>query len=479
MNAAGVKNVLVEILASDKLYSFQHWYPTVALANVASDDPSWIWQQIQFDPWLAMAVYADVEQKDAMVASCIETRKDGVLSKPRRVMPASEKRQDKKVAEFIEETLNDAPFFDQFLYEALDAVPKGVSIGEIIFQSSFDRIIISGVKFYPQHLFNFGAGELAAYSTATSMYPQTGPLRLKNGVLLDGMPFGEVLPENKFFVFSYRPQYGNRWGVPLLRKVYWPSWIKRTSVRQWLKYLEKGTGVVVARYPAGASADEKRKAIDAATALVEETAVAVPDKVTLDVHEAVRNVGSSHKDIVDDFCNSEIARAILGQTLTSRGSDGGGSRALGEVHDAVRGEKIEADAKALMAAVNQQLVQPLVTLNFGPGVKPPTWVIEYDPQADLTETANRMKVLWEQGLPVPARFYYETFQIPEPSEGEPILVKAAQPAAPSADKPQKEADFAEKKTLRDGLNNTSSALSNSKKERFGRLRPSSIVFSSE
>ena len=101
-----------------------------------------------------------------------------------------------------------------------------------------------------------------------------------------------------------------------MRKVYWQSWIKRNSIKQWLRYQEKGSGVVVARYNDGAAADEMQKANDAATAVQEESAVAIPKKFILEVHEMVRNIGSSHKELVDDFCNSEITKAIPSGTLT-------------------------------------------------------------------------------------------------------------------------------------------------------------------
>lgn len=484
--------ILGEMLESNKLLSYQGW----SLANLTiPDDPTYVWQQIQYNPWIAMAVFQDMELKDAMVSSCLDTRKDGVLSKPRVVLPASDKRQDKKIAEFIEETLHDyfdgsllidssVRFgFEQFLWEALDAVPKGVSIGETEFAEGSDRIYIKNIHFKPQHLFSFGDTALAAYSTSSMMYPQSGPLRLRQGILVDGLPEDGLLPEWKFFTFSYRPRYSNRWGSPLLLKVFWQSWIKRAGVKNWLKYAEKGSGSVVTRYPGGASTAEQEKALEAAQAINDEPAVAIPERFTLEVHEMVRNIGSAHKELVDDFSNSEIARAILGQTLTSKGSDGGGSRALGEIHQTVRGEKIEADAKALMTMVNLRLVFPLVLWNFGPNVRPPIWTIQYDPQQDLTELANRLKTLWQINTPIRKSFVFEAFQLPAVEDDDDDVLQS--PSAKSTqdnlqdNQPQDDtANFAEGKKKVSTQNNSEQKL-NSKKVRFQRLRPSMIRFSDE
>lgn len=439
--------IFTEILTSDRIRSFMDFVYNVP---GVPDDPSWIWQQIRWNPYLAMAVYEDIEEKDAMVGSALDTRKDGVLSRSRRVLHADDTVEAKQLAAFIEETLEnyidvqagERFGFDQVLFEALDAVGKGVSIGEIIYGEAADRIFIRAVRFKPQHLFAFGEVGKSPYSTSTYMYPQTGPLRLRPGVSVDGIDPDMPLPENKFLVHTYRPRYSNRWGTPLDRKVFWPSWFKRASVKQWLRFLEKGPGSVVARYRDGASTDEQNKALEAAQAINEEPAVALPAKFLVEVMQHVRQaMGSAYREMVDDFCNNEIARVILGQTLTSRGSEGGGSRALGEVHQQVRQEKIEVDAKSLMMCVNTQIVWPLVLLNFGPVRRPPVWVIDYDAQRDLETTANWLRKLWEMRVPISRKFVYKTFQLPAPTPGDELPLSDAGDAASAA--------FAEKKSPAD------------------------------
>lgn len=480
-------DIFREVLASDHIGAWTG-YGLGLWPGALPDDPSWCWEQLLTNPHIAQAIFDEVFEKDSMVSSCLDTRRDGVLSKPRVVLATGDQAQDKKLAEWVDETLDEyfdtastdgsGYFgFDNFLCEALEAVGRGVSIGEILWQDSSDRIAIKDVRFKPPTLFGFGDDGLAAYTLASYIYPQTGPLRLRQGVML-GSADGK-LPQNKFFVHTYRPRYSNRWGSPLLRRVYWPSWFKRNSVRQWLKYLEKGTGTVVTRYNDSAATDEQDKALEAARAVQEESVAALPKKFLLEVMEHVRTIGSSHKEMVDDFCNNEIARAILGQTLTSRGSEGGGSRALGEVHNEVRQEKVEADAKSLMLAVNTQLIWPLTFLNFGPTVrKPPVWTIQCDPQADLTVLADWLTKLYNIRFPLSKHFIYNAFQVPEPeNEEDELVLEAADKPSPKAgqtdDNADQKADFAEKKTLPSGNR------SNSKTERFTRLRPSMMKFSGE
>jgi phage gp29-like protein len=477
-----------EILSSDRIGSYTAYAFGLPPGAALPDSPSWLWEQLRFNPWMAQAIYDDIEEKDDMVASCLDARKENVLSKSRHVRPASDKRRDGKIAEFIEDTLEgyinpgtgERFGLDNVLWEALDFIGRGVAIGENIFGEANDRIYIQDVKFKPPHLFTFGEGMLAPYSTGIYPYPQTGPLRLRPGMMIENWEFERPLPEKKFFVHSFRPRYGNRWGSPLLRKVFWLSWFKRANVKNWLRYGEKGAGTVASRYNDGAGAAEQQNALDAARAIFEESVVALPKKFQIEVLESVRtSMGSSFKEFADEFCNNGIARVIRGQTLTSRGSEGGGgSRALGQVHQQVEAVKTEVDAKNLMMAVNTKLVWPLTLLNFGPVERPPVWVINYEQGANLEKLSAMLLRLWQMRLPIPRSFVYNTFQIAEPDEGEEVLPPppsdAALPPPDDAGEVDKEAGgFAEKKS-RPGASSSRKQPTQPglNRARFERLRPS-------
>jgi phage gp29-like protein len=265
----------------------------------------------------------------------------------------------------------------------------------------------------------------------------------------------------------------------LLRRVFWLSWFKRAGVKQWLRYLERGPGTVLTRYPDGASADEKRKALEAAQALAEEMAAAIPKKFETEVLENTRHaMGSSHRELVDDYCNNGIARVILGQTLTSRGSEGGGSRALGEVHERVAGRKTETDSKSLMLAVNTRLVWPLVILNHGVVERPPIWTIQYEPGADMKLMSEVLYRLWQMNVPLAVKPFYQTFQIQEPADGDDVLAPSQGADAGEAIDEEDETSFAEQSgELKKKSANKRSKLPTLNRERFVKLRPSTTRYS--
>ncbi len=282
------------------------------------------------------------------------------------------------------------------------------------------------VHFRPQSLFSFSEqpfGNFAGYA-----YPQDGPLRLRPG-LEYASTHADFDPEksleeqfpNKWLVHTPRPYQGNRWGDAVDREVFWPGWIKRGGIKGWLRFADKGTGTVVSRYDQGPA--DAALSLQAAQAIAEEQAVALAKRFEVEVLEHSRaNMGSTFKELVDDFCNSEISTRILGQTLTTRGGDrGSGSKALGQVHERVGQTKKSTDAKALMLTVNIQLVWPEVLYNFGPNVPPPMWAIKHSPGADLKLMSDVLRDGWEMGVPTSKKFFYETTQTAAPVDEEDTL----------------------------------------------------------
>jgi phage gp29-like protein len=399
---------------------------TNPIAFSGADNPSAAWRQMLADSPAAFPLYRDLEEKDGQISSALETRKDGVLRRERKVVAVSSSSQDQRHAAFAREVLAAIPNFENILCELLDAIGYGVAIAEILWEQAGARVFIRDIKPRPQELFSFGGpGQ-----------PQTGSLRFAQGAARRSLPaqvgLGEGgLPEHKFLVYSFRPRHGNRRGRPMLRRVFWPSWFKRQDLKFWLKFIEKGSGSVVVRYPQGATDQDKQRALEAAEAINEETAVAIPENFQI-VSELLDAARGGSTDVflalADQLCNNEIARVILGQTLTQRaGEDGHGSRALGEVHQQVRFEKVAADARDLMAVINDQLLRRLFLFNFGPEVKPPRWSIQLDPPADLSRRIEIDQRLAQLGVPLPLSYVQRTYSIPAPAPDEAIL-----PATPAS-----------------------------------------------
>ena len=389
---------------------------TNLVAFSGADNPSTAWRQMLTDSPSAYPLYRDLEEKDGQISSALETRKDGVLRRERKIIAVSSSAEDERRAAFARQVLAAIPNFENILCELLDAVGYGFTVAEILWEQAGREVVIRDIKPRPQELFSFGG--LAQ--------PQTGGLRFSSVSRLTNNE-SRSLPEHKFLTYSFRPRHGNRKGRPMLRRVFWPSWFKRQDMKFWLKFIEKGTGSVVVRYPQGATDQDKQRALEAAEAINDETAVAIPENFQI-VSELLDSARAGSTDVflslADTLCNNEIARVILGQTLTQRGSEGGGSRALGEVHQEVRFEKIASDARDLMSVINDQLLRWLFLFNFGPGVQPPKWHISLDPPADLAARIEIDERLARLGVPLPVSYFQRTYSLPAPQPGETIIASS-------------------------------------------------------
>jgi len=395
------------------------------IAFSGADNPSAAWRLMLTDSPAAYPLYRDLEEKDGQISSALETRKDGVLRRERKLVAAAATAADERRADFARDVFAAIPHFENIIYELLDAVGYGFAVAEILWEQEGSTVFIRDIKPRPQELFTFGP----------SGRPQTGPLQFQNNQRSPAAPVSRAqsrdaagirgtLPAHKFLVYSFRPRHGNRRGRPLLRRVFWPSWFKRQDLKFWLKFIEKGTGSVVVRYPQGSSDQDKQRALEAAEAINTETAVAIPENFQI-VSELLQAARAGSTDVflalADNLCNNEIARVILGQTLTQRGGeDGRGSRALGEVHEEVRFEKVAADARDLMAVINDQLLRWLFLFNFGPEVPTPRWTIALDPPDDLRQRIEIDERLARLGAPLPLTYLQRTYSLPSPQPGESI-----------------------------------------------------------
>jgi phage gp29-like protein len=106
------------------------------------------------------------------------------------------------------------------------------------------------------------------------------------------------------------------------------------------------------------------------------------------------------------------------------------------------------------------------------------WVIDYEPQMDLSAISTWLGRLWAMRLQIPTNYVRKIFQIPEPANGEEVLPEPAgeKPSLPESGV-DSSADFSEKKTLE--FVNPSSKRSSLRMHRFAKLRPSMMESSIE
>ncbi|HUT26305.1 MAG TPA: DUF935 family protein [Sumerlaeia bacterium] len=182
-------------------------------------------------------LFDEMEEKDGHLFAVLQTRKNGVLSCPRKVVAASDAPRDQEVARFVERTLKNIRGFDQSLAHVLDALGKGVSVQEIIWEAREGRIGVRELKSRAPGRFIFakdGALRLNPWdavgiATGNSLAgprdegPEQTPLQAPAAE-------GRVLPDRKFLRMTFGGLHDSPYGRGLCLHAYWYYWFKNQIV---------------------------------------------------------------------------------------------------------------------------------------------------------------------------------------------------------------------------------------------------------
>ncbi len=350
-----------------------------------------------------LELYSDL-LRDAKVGATLQTRRLAITGKEWEVIPASEKRQDAKIADYVKEILKSINL-DAYRRSALSGLILGFKPCEVMWDYSEGNIFIS--RIIPRASRRF-------------VFDLQSNLRL---LTLSNMIEGEEIPARKFQVFINPSDDGSPYGDGLGRLLYWPVWFKKNAIKFWMIFADKfGSPTAVGKYPPGTPPDQQQALLDAIEAIQQESAIKIPNTMIIELLEAARQGSVNTYESLCDFMDSQIAQVMLGHTGTSQSTPGklGSEDAAQEVRE----DYIKSDADLLCESENNQMIRWIVDYNF-PGVSkngyPKVW-IRTEPEEDLKPLAERDEILITKiGVPVTKKYAYDTYGIPEPQEGEELI----------------------------------------------------------
>jgi phage gp29-like protein len=370
-------------------------------------------------------LFLDMEEKDSHLFAEMSKRRRALLSLPWRIVPPNNPTPaEKKAAETLAETVEELPDVEDIVLDLMDAAGHGFAALEIAWKRDGGLWLPANLEHRPQSWFTLDR------ETRTKF-------RLRDGSA-DGaelLPFGWVLHTHRA-----KPGYIARAG--LHRVLSWPYLFKALSVRDLAELLEiYGIPMRLGTYQPGASDDDKRKLMAAVVGIGHRAAGIIPAGMAIEFKDAAKG---SHQPFLEfaTYMDRMISKAILGGTLTSGTDQGGGNRALGEVHDGVRRELLISDARQVQGSLTRDLLYPIAALNGWAGEGPkraPRFEFVTDEEtreANLGAFAQGVQTLVSLGTPVPVSWVQARTGIPVVEDNEPIL------AAPAASIPPPQGDGA-------------------------------------
>lgn len=371
------------------------------IATIRSDPNRWHYgERIENDdPILrargatrGLALYDEVE-RDPQVGCELGKRRMALLGREWDITAGAEDPRAVAAADLVKRALAGARF-NQAVEKLLDAILKGLAVCEVMWVRR--AAPGGGVEIVPAELRGRDPRRFRPMLPPQGVVPPEGEpppafqLRLLSR---DNPTEGDPLPERKFVAHRFGARYENPWGLGLGARLFWPVFFKRQGIGFWLSALEKfGQPTALGKYPAGASADDQAKLLDALQAIASEAGVIVPEGMAVQLLEANRVGTFDSYEGLARYMDEDISKVILGQTLTTS-AGASGSRALGQVHNEVRLELTKGDADLLSDTLNGSLLRWIVDLNM-PGYAatglayPSLWWDVSEPE-DLAARADR------------------------------------------------------------------------------------------
>ena len=325
---------------------------------------------------------------DPHVFACTQSRKAGVLSLDWEINRGLDKDQN---AEDVENLLKKLDI-QKLMSDILDATQFGFQPLEIIWKKDKSgHIMPERVTAKPPEWFCFDDDNNLKFRTKENYY-------------------GEIVPNKKFLLAQNNPSYNNPYGERTLSRVFWNVTFKKGGLKFWVVFTEKyGMPHLIGKHPRGSTKEETNSLADMLEDMVQDAIAVIPDDSSIEIQEASKSSSAEIYEKLIDKMNTEISKAILGQTLTTEiGSTG--SYAASNTHMQVRQDIVDSDKKLVEGVINQ-LIQWIYEINFANAEVP---VFElYEPEdVDLT-LAQRDKILSDTGVKFTKEYFIKNYGLEE------------------------------------------------------------------
>ena len=351
-------------------------------------------------------------RSDPHVASAIKQRKAGLHSQ------IWELQRSDSVGDIVFDTVSyvfDKLDIDNIIDNAIDGILEGYQPFEVYWQ---ERTLKDKLLLLPS--------DLVAKPADWFLFDAAGRLRLRTEANYDG----ELTQRFKFIVAANGANYANPYGVAVLSYCLWPVLFKKQGITFWLKYIEKfGMPHYIGHTDNIKGTDDYDNFAEALDELIQDASAVIGNDDTIDIlHGTTSSSNAVFTDLVN-FFNAEISKAIIGQTLTTEQTSGGGTQAMAKTHFDVLRSIVESDKKVITGVFND-LIEYIVTVNFGSNIAAPLFIMY--PQEDVDRALAEVTDILQKNktLKFTKQFYINRFGF---AEDEFEILEQANPIMPFAE----------------------------------------------
>lgn len=351
----------------------------------------------------------EMEERDPHYAAVLGSRKRGITSLDKLVTAASDSTADENLADEVRRLI-ELDDFEFMLSDALDGLGKGYSVVETLWDTSAKQWMPKGYEWRDPRFFNYDE--------------KTGRELL---LITEGSLRGEPLAPFKFITHVPRVKSGIPIRGALARLASVAYMCKGVALGDWMTFAELfGMPIRVAKYGRNATPEEKATLRRAVANIGTDAAAIIPEAMAIEFITAHSGAGGDKLfQGLCEFLDKQVSKGVLGQTMTT---DDGSSYSQADVHNDVRLDILEADAKQLAATINRDLIKPFIDLNYGPQKVYPKFELPVPKPEDTATLVESIERLIPYGLRVRTKDISDKLGLPVPDEHDEILTMPA--AAP-------------------------------------------------
>ena len=205
---------------------------------------------------------------------------------------------------------------------------------------------------------------------------------------------------------------------------------KSYTVKDWIAFVETyGLPLRLGRYGASATADDVETLFTAVANIGTDAAAVLPESMRIDFEQVAGGPGNDIFEKLARWVDEQTSKAVLGQTMTS---DNGSSMAQAQVHNEVRHDVAQSDARSVSGTLNRDLVKPYVDLNYGVQERYPRLSIVVEEVEDTDMIMKNAFRMISQGLRVKQSELRSKLGFSEPDDDDEVI-GGAKPAAETAE----------------------------------------------
>lgn len=337
---------------------------------------------------------------DPHISSCIQSRASAALAMDWEIQYESDKTPE---IEFIENVIKSLDM-KRIITEMLEAPLDGYKPLEVYWDFDDNGYLVpKDIIGKPAWWFFFDSNNMLWFKDRETLEDR-------------------LTPRMKFLLLQNNPKYDNPYGESVLAKCYLYMAFKAGGFELWSKFIRKYGMPFLHGILNTGKEDDLNELTKQLYALQEDGVIGSMDGVEI---KTIESNGGNSDDYLKfiHFCNSEISKAILSQTLTTEQGDTG-SYAMSQTHLQVREDVVKADVEIVCNAFNE-LLKWICELNFPEMVSTPKFMMFADLGVDL-ELAQRDQIIFQGGYCKPTLKYLtraynykadDLIMVEQPAEG--------------------------------------------------------------